>query len=123
VGRINRQNWWLGLLVLSVAYWIFANIIGLIVGGRIVAGLNPGNPQFLGQAIGALVAPLVVLTAVFLWPTLAICAKRWHDREKSGWWTLIMLIPVVGLIWIAVELGFLRGTEGPNQYGADPLAG
>jgi uncharacterized membrane protein YhaH (DUF805 family) len=68
--------------------------------------------------------------------------KRLHDRDKSGWWLLVFfLLPAVlsGLgttigfailfslaslavsIWGVVELGFLRGSAGPNQYGPDPL--
>ena len=50
-------------------------------------------------------------------------ARRWHDRDKSGWWTLIGLIPVVGAIWILVECGCLKGSDGPNRFGADPLGG
>jgi uncharacterized membrane protein YhaH (DUF805 family) len=55
-----------------------------------------------------------------IWIALALHAKRWHDRGKSGWWTLIVLVPFIGAIWLFVELGCLRGTVGPNQYGADP---
>ena len=49
--------------------------------------------------------------------------KRWHDRDKSGWWTLINLIPVVGTLWTLVECGFLRGTAGANRFGPNPLQG
>jgi uncharacterized membrane protein YhaH (DUF805 family) len=58
---------------------------------------------------------------VLLWPLLAIEAKRWHDRDKSAWWLLINLIPIIGPIWALVECGFLRGTTGLNRYGPDPL--
>jgi uncharacterized membrane protein YhaH (DUF805 family) len=76
---------------------------------------------------------------------LALGAKRLHDRNKSAWWlALFWLLPGVlqgigeqigtaGIvlsiaafaisIWGLVELGFLRGTVGPNQYGPDPLEG
>lgn len=67
----------------------------------------------------SLVAAALVL--VFLWPKIAISVKRWHDRNKSGWWVFINLIPIVGPIWALVEQGFLRGTQGPNDYGDDPL--
>ncbi|HAE49771.1 MAG TPA: DUF805 domain-containing protein, partial [Tistrella mobilis] len=52
---------------------------------------------------------------------LAIGARRCHDRGRSGWFQLIMLIPLIGWIWLLVEIGFLRGTEGPNRFGPDPL--
>ncbi len=53
----------------------------------------------------------------FAWPSLAIVVKRWHDRNKSGFWSLIYAIPVVGLVWGFVENGFLPGTKGENKYG------
>jgi uncharacterized membrane protein YhaH (DUF805 family) len=56
-----------------------------------------------------------------IYPAIAVYAKRWHDRGKSGWWTLIILVPAIGSIWLLVELGFLRGTPGANKYGPDPL--
>jgi uncharacterized membrane protein YhaH (DUF805 family) len=121
-GRINRQKWWLGLLALVVIQWIVFIVIGMIFGGGMMTGMDPSNPEAAARAMGVMSIPLVILVLVFLWPTLALYAKRWHDRDKSGWWTLIGLIPVIGAVWILVELGFLRGTEGTNQYGPDPLA-
>ena len=49
--------------------------------------------------------------------SLAVWAKRWHDRGKSGWWNLIALIPIIGPIWALVESGFLKGDCGSNRYG------
>ena len=56
-----------------------------------------------------------------LWIGLAIAAKRWHDRNKSAWWILIVFVPVVGGLWYLIECGFLKGTTGPNKFGSDPL--
>jgi len=61
------------------------------------------------------------LTGVLqLWAQAALTVKRAHDREKSGWFVLVLFIPLVQ-IWPAIELWFLRGTTGDNQYGPDPL--
>jgi uncharacterized membrane protein YhaH (DUF805 family) len=49
-------------------------------------------------------------------------AKRCHDRGKSGWMSLIALIPLAGAIWALVDLGILAGQLGPNEYGPDPRA-
>jgi uncharacterized membrane protein YhaH (DUF805 family) len=57
-----------------------------------------------------------------LYSVFAVYAKRWHDRDKSGWWSLIILVPIIGGIWFLVECGILPGTPGANQYGPDPLA-
>ena len=53
------------------------------------------------------------------WPLVAVSAKRWHDRGRSAWWVLVLLLPVVGVIWLLADNGFVRGDEGPNRYG-DP---
>lgn len=97
-GRINRAKAWLGYIVV----WVIGAVVGQIFG--------------FTSAIYGLVSLLL------LWPFLAVAIKRWHDRDKSGWWMLIILVPIVGVIWVLVELGFLPGTAGPNQYGPDPLA-
>ena len=64
----------------------------------------------------------IFLLLAMLWPALAIYAKRWHDRDKSGWWTLITLVPLVGPIWALVECGFLPGTVGQNRFGQPSTA-
>ena len=64
-----------------------------------------------------------VLTACTLastWPNLALAVKRLHDRGRSGWFCLVGVIPFVN-IWLTIDLLFLRGTEGPNRFGEDPL--
>lgn len=99
-GRIGRRSYWTGAVVLF-GIGIVAAVIG--------AGLGEG-----GQVLVNLVS------LVLLYPSLALAAKRWHDRNKSGWWSLIALVPLVGPIWMLVENGFLRGTPGPNRFGPDP---
>jgi uncharacterized membrane protein YhaH (DUF805 family) len=54
-------------------------------------------------------------------PSWAGAIKRCHDRGKSGWWLLVSFVPIVGFLWSFVELGCLRGTDGANEYGGDPL--
>jgi uncharacterized membrane protein YhaH (DUF805 family) len=61
-----------------------------------------------------------VMAFIFLWPMFAVQAKRWHDRNKSGWWVLIHFIPVIGSLWTLIENGFLEGTEGNNRFGESP---
>lgn len=62
-------------------------------------------------AVGVL---LLLYVIFFTWIGLAVNVKRWHDLDKSGWSELIR----VGA-WF--ELGFHRGTYGPNRFGPDPL--
>ena len=100
-GRIGRRTFWLNF-VLPV--FIIAVIV-VVVDGLI--------------GLGGVLAILFQLA--ILWPSLAVYAKRWHDRDKSGWWTLIILIPVIGSLWMLVECGFLKGTAGSNRFGQDPV--
>jgi uncharacterized membrane protein YhaH (DUF805 family) len=61
-----------------------------------------------------------IFSLLVIIPAILVYIKRWHDRDKSGWWMLILLIPIVGAIWFLVELGFLPGTPGPNRFGPPP---
>ncbi|HEY9547627.1 MAG TPA: DUF805 domain-containing protein [Solimonas sp.] len=99
-GRINRQRYWAFVLV-YLAVVIVAAIIDGILGIQFVV-------------------LLVVLASIY--PSICVTIKRWHDRDKSGWWILIGLVPVIGGIWSFVECGCLEGTQGPNRFGADPIA-
>ncbi|MDP6059510.1 MAG: DUF805 domain-containing protein [Pirellulaceae bacterium] len=79
--------------------------------------------SFFAIAVNALpvvLMPAVIIRFAMLWPWFAINAKRWHDRDKSGVWSLIVFIPVIGGIWMLVECGFLSGKSGSNDYGAAP---
>ncbi len=104
-GRLNRQPYWIGTLLL-----VFGNLVGSGIGHLVIGG-----------AIGALIA--IIVSIALLYPSICIAIKRCHDRDKSGWWILIMLVPLIGVIWYLVEFGFMRGTVGPNRYGPDPLEG
>jgi uncharacterized membrane protein YhaH (DUF805 family) len=46
--------------------------------------------------------------------------KRSHDRDRSGWFILLFLVPLLNL-WPLIELLFLRGTIGSNRFGPDPV--
>jgi uncharacterized membrane protein YhaH (DUF805 family) len=99
-GRIPRKTFWL--------YGVLA-LLGLAVYGNLLLGIAGMQEQHIEG----------VVNGVLLWPALALSAKRWHDRDKSGWWALVQFIPVIGVVWILVANGLLRGTVGHNRYGAD----
>ena len=99
-GRIPRKTFWLygvlALLLVSV-------ILNLLLG---IAGFS----DRVAEAVPNL---------LILWPSIAIAVKRWHDRDKSGWWVLIIVVPLIGLLWTLIANGLLRGTVGPNRFGPD----
>jgi uncharacterized membrane protein YhaH (DUF805 family) len=104
-GRINRQPFWAGvvvLIVINVAIAIVTNILGAIWGPL----------AFLGT----------IASLIMIYPAVVLYAKRWHDRSKSGWWSLVALIPLLGAIYMIYELGFQEGVPETNQYGPNPLA-
>ena len=125
-GRINRMPYWLASL---------AVLIVMAVPFALVAASGLWQSAML----------LLLLLIPLIWTGVALAVKRLHDRNKSAWWLVIFYVlpgilegigefagdaAVVLLIassalsiWALVELGFLRGTAGPNDYGPDPLAG
>ncbi|WP_439573435.1 DUF805 domain-containing protein [Phreatobacter sp.] len=135
-GRIHRQDFWIGLVILIVANVVGGFVAGLI--GWIIAGVVGG------AILSGLVGLALVVPAYFL------LIKRSNDRchPQTYVQALVaislayqlknMVIPVqldsisllsvlftlaVGLagLWALIDLGFMRGTVGPNTYGPDPL--
>ncbi len=104
-GRIPRKVFWLhGILGIFATTLVASFVLGILSG-------------ILGEWVMVLSIPLFV---PLIWAYLGIYIKRWHDRNKSGWWILIMFIPFIGGLWMLVECGFLQGTEGDNQFGPEP---
>ncbi len=118
-GRINRTAWWMMHFLIIAIFTIT-------------------------YAAYTASSYLLFITLVPAWMQLAVTAKRWHDRNKSAWWTLVYLIPIIagigglsvwtlsgwwtliyfipiiaGGTWALVELGILKGTKGENCFGAD----
>jgi uncharacterized membrane protein YhaH (DUF805 family) len=154
-GRINRGKYWL-TLVIWLVIWIVAVVAFLLSGlaifdSNLKDGSLPGPEDFDAfwrtvRDYGVLSLIILVFVIVSWVSALAIGVKRLHDRDRSGWWILLLYFgPMVleaaqnstesgtlasillGLgafavsIWALVELGFLRGTSGPNRFGPDPL--
>jgi uncharacterized membrane protein YhaH (DUF805 family) len=100
-GRIGRRDWWLWGLLLPLG-------LGLLLQALLgIARVRSETAEHL-------------VNVVLLWPTLAVSIKRWHDRDKSGWWVLVVLVPFVGWLAAIVVNGFLPGTPGPNRFGKEP---
>jgi uncharacterized membrane protein YhaH (DUF805 family) len=100
-GRASRSEFW---------FWTLFAVL-LTVAAHIVDGALFPDTQLAG--------PLVSLF-LFL-PGLAVAVRRLHDLDRGGWWLLIVFTGIgiiVLLIWDC-----MRGTPGPNRFGADPLAG
>jgi len=104
-GRISRKSFWLFNVVLFVLYMT----LRFAISGNV--DISRRDRHYF------------IYVGIFLWPALAIQIKRWHDRNKSGVWILINSVPLVGVFWSLIELGFLEGTVGENRFGKDPIEG
>lgn len=96
----RSEYWWVQL-----AFIIFGFVLGLVAG-------------LLGDTIGGIIIGLFYLVIII--PSIALSVRRLHDHDKSGWWLLIALIPILGGLYL-LFLYVTKGTEGPNRFGADPL--
>jgi uncharacterized membrane protein YhaH (DUF805 family) len=104
-GRSRRMEYW---------YFVLFNIIVSIVLG-VIDGLLLGT---LDSGMGAGLLSGIYSLAVLI-PTLAVTVRRLHDIDRSGWWILIALVPLIGVIVLLV-FALLEGTPGDNQYGPNP---
>jgi len=103
-GRMRRRDYWLyslPVLLVSLPVFIYS------------------NPENVADSFALNLLSLVIFGFVF-WASAALNIKRLHDRNKSGWWIIVTFLPIIGPIFVIVELGILDGTKGANQFGDDP---
>lgn len=96
-GRARRQEYWMFILF----YFIF------YVGAVIIDSIT-------GIGLLALIYSLALLV-----PSLSVAARRLHDTGRTGWWQLLLLIPLIGAIVLIIFL-VQDSTPGDNQYGPNP---
>ena len=102
-GRAARSEYW---------YWTLFVILVSVVASALDLAIFPFHQ----------VSPLnTIASLILLLPGIAISVRRLHDMDHTGWWLLIVLTGIGGLI-LLIWFCF-KGTEGPNRFGPDPLAG
>jgi uncharacterized membrane protein YhaH (DUF805 family) len=109
-GRVGRGPYWGFVIAVSLLF-------GALGAFMVMSAISAENPGAGGGIASVLIG---VAGLAVLWPALAISAKRWHDVDKSAWWILIGLVPVVGGLVALIFNGFLPGTPGPNRFGNVP---
>lgn len=107
-GRVSLSQFW-------IRYWLPTRLllVAYFVGGGAM-GLSISNTPYNNILI-------LTVFAILMWVCVAVEVKRWHDRDKSGLWVLIAVVPLVGPIWAMVENGFMDGSTTANRYGLPPL--
>lgn len=118
-GRARRAEYWWFILFAVIVSAVLGALDSFIFGYSISSEAEAGTLSLDVQSVGVL-APLWSL-ATFL-PSLAVAVRRLHDTGRSGWWLLILLVPLIGAIVLLVFL-VTRGNPGTNVYGTDPIAG
>ena len=104
-GRARRAEYW--------NFVLFSTLISIVLTLIDIYGL--GTNPLAGESgmIGNLYSLAVLL------PTLGVLARRLHDVGKSGWFFLIILIPLIGFIWLLILL-FRDSQQGENKWGPSP---
>lgn len=107
-GRSRRREYWMFFLFCVIVYF-FAMILD-----------NAFGIAFNLAEESSGVGPIYMVSSLALFiPSLAVSVRRLHDIDKSGWYILVTLIPLIGAIWFLVMM-ITEGTKGANKYGADP---
>lgn len=95
-GRASRAEYWRFL----AATYALMGIISILAA--------------ISEILGAIALGILYLAIII--PGLALGIRRLHDINKSGWYVLVSLIPLVGCIWLIVLMA-TKGDEDINQYG------
>jgi uncharacterized membrane protein YhaH (DUF805 family) len=96
-GRIGRGPFWAGQMVVVVLAALYARYAD-----ELLVLWIPGS-IFMGSAFA------LVLALPMLWIQAALTIKRCHDRGKTGFWSMLLLVPVLGLVWLVIDCGLLPG--------------
>ncbi|MFC0623491.1 DUF805 domain-containing protein [Kribbella deserti] len=108
-GRARRREFWMFTLVDIVISFV-------IVGADELIGTEYalGTDEVFGGGLLVTLYGLAVLV-----PTITVTFRRLHDVDRTGWWILLALVPVLGWIVLLVFM-VTNGTPGNNRYGPDP---
>ena len=105
-GRSRRKEYWYFVLFSLIVSLVLSAIDALL--GTFSSSTNVG---LLGGIYGL---------AIII-PSIAVSVRRLHDIDRTGWWVLISLVPVIGTIVLLV-FAALEGTPGENRFGPNPKA-
>ena len=103
-GRARRKEYWFFVL-----FYVLISIVAAVI--DVMTGSFDST---MGMGMLGLLVALALLI-----PSLAVAVRRLHDTDRSGWWVLLCLIPLIGGIWLLVLL-CLDSTPGDNRFGPNP---
>jgi len=103
-GRARRKEYW---------YFVLFNIIASFILGFIDGMTGTFNVEIGLGLLGSIYTLAVIV------PSIAVSVRRLHDTGRSGWWFLIILIPIIGPLTLLVFFIFDSQPE-ENEYGINP---
>ncbi|MFQ1875362.1 DUF805 domain-containing protein [Aeromonas veronii] len=114
-GRARRTEYWM---------FVLCNVIVMLLLGM-VDKLIGGDKEFISG----------IYSLAVLLPSLAVAVRRLHDTDRSGWWLLLVLVPIIGILvptigtlvpiigtLVLIYFMVCNGQQGPNRFGDDPKA-
>lgn len=105
-GRARRKEYWIFFLFNVIIAFVLGFIDGIIgLAGKSGIGLGP-------------LSGLYVLSTLI--PGIAVAARRLHDTNRSAWWLLLGLVPLINLVLLIFMCQDSR--QGENRYGSNPKA-
>jgi len=120
-GRALRSEFWWYVLFIFIAQIVLGMVDRTIFGPSELMNMSSTGMQE-GMSFSFSYQPQPI-TGIFmlatLVPSLAVGARRLHDTGRSGWWQLIGIIPLIGII-VLIIFWASQGKEDENQYGANP---
>jgi uncharacterized membrane protein YhaH (DUF805 family) len=111
-GRARRSEYWF--------IQLFLVLTNLAVAAIDLALMNGDFERFIANGGGGIVGLIWILATIV--PAVAVLIRRLHDTSRSGWWALMVLLPVAGAIVLLV-FTLQDSDSGDNTYGASPKAG
>ncbi|HOW76988.1 MAG TPA: DUF805 domain-containing protein [Candidatus Competibacteraceae bacterium] len=109
-GRLGRVRY----IGYSVGIGLLVNVIAAIVGG--VAAVLQGGGEAVGWLAGGVI---IMLTVAALAISILLAIQRLHDFDASGWWSVLIVIPLANLVLYLVLL-MMPGGQGRNRFGNPP---
>jgi uncharacterized membrane protein YhaH (DUF805 family) len=117
-GRANRAEFWFWHLFVFIVELPFIIIYNVVTRSELQTAVTARDwPTFFSVLLGWSFWLLVVVSLVFIVPTIAVLIRRLHDIDRSGGWFWIGLVPSAGGI-ILLVFSLLPGTPGKNRFDA-----
>jgi uncharacterized membrane protein YhaH (DUF805 family) len=115
-GRSRRKEYWM----FSLLCFLVGTAISIIFGRTIYSASTSygGYVNFTTLTPAGSVIYWIFVLASFI-PSIAVWIRRLHDIDRSGWWALLIFLPILGWFTLFV-FACLDGTRGSNRFGPDP---